>query len=121
MNYQKEAAVFVETMNQLAADLQLDYSIKSIADLESFIADHFDPPGSKFVGSSLIMGVGCYIGEVITRNLGGQWHKGGQPEINGLGQIEKIFPVQKAAKRFGNGPQDALTDYINVIKKYAKR
>lgn len=117
--YRQEADAFVDIMQNLAPNLRLDYSVKTVAALEEFIARQFDPPGSKYVGPNLPLGVGCYVGEVIIRNLGGHWHHAGRPEINGIGSIQKIFPIEKAMKRFENGPEDSLAHYISVIAQYA--
>lgn len=97
----------------------LDYSAPSIASLEAFIAERFDPPGSHFVGEQLPVGLGCYVGEVIIRTLGGEWKAGRQPEIHHIGAVQKIFPVAKAQKRLQNGPVESLTHYYNIVASHA--
>lgn len=88
--------------------------------MEDFVSKNFDPPGSKFVGESLVVGMGCYVGEVIVRTLGGFWNREGRPEINSVGPIQAIFPIQKVAKRFRNGPTDSLVHYYRTVEKYAQ-
>ncbi len=105
----------------MVPDLPLDYTAESIPALEQFIARQFDPPGSKYVGENLIIGVGCYVGEVIVRALGGHWNTEGKPEINGIGPIEAIFPINKAKKRFENGPADSLVHYFETVARYARQ
>ena len=117
--FSQEARTFVSIMRDLAPALSLDYTARSIQALEQFIAQTFDPPGSKYVGDSLIVGTGCYLGEVIIRTLGGHWQVEGKPEINGLGQIQAIFPLDKAKKRFQNGPEDSLVVYFATIERYS--
>lgn len=114
----QEADTFVSIMRSMAPDIQLDYSAESITLLEQFIAANFDPPGSKFVGDSLPAGVGCYVGEVIIRTLGGQWAPGGLPEIHQIGSVQKTFPLAKAEKRFQNGPTDSLAHYYKTVARY---
>ena len=119
--YQREADTFIEIMREMVPDLRLDYSPESIGRLDRFIAREFDPPGSKHVGESLPIGVGCYIGEVVIRTLGGFWSKAGLPEVNAIGQIKAIFPIQKAVKRFKNGAEDSLVSYFDTIARYAHK
>lgn len=119
--YRREAALFVEVMRDLAPALHLDYSAASVRALEQFIAARFDPPGSSYVGEQLPLGVGCYVGEVIVRTLGGLWNAEGRPEINQIGQVQAAFPLQKAVKRFRNGPEDSLAAYYDAIAGYARQ
>jgi PPOX class probable F420-dependent enzyme len=70
LSFETEAATFVEIMGDLGSGVSLDYSPASLRSLEDFIAARFDPPGSSFVGDNLPIGVGCYVGEVVIRNLG---------------------------------------------------
>jgi hypothetical protein len=114
-----EAAVFVEIMGDLAPEVRLDYSPASLSSLEEFIARQFDPPGSSFFGESLAVGVGAYVGEVVIRNLGGRWEPDGAPVVVGIGRIERTYPVQKAHKRFSNGPADSLAWFYQVVARYA--
>ncbi|MCL4265374.1 MAG: hypothetical protein KJ069_19325 [Anaerolineae bacterium] len=117
--YTQEAETFVTIMRGMAPDITLDYSGESIAALEAFIAARFDPPGSKFVGDSLPVGIGCYVGEVIIRTLGGRWAPGEAPEIHQIGNVQKIFPLDKTRKRFQNGPVESLAYYYETIARHA--
>src|SRR5690606_16752957 len=106
--YQEEAGAFLAIMDEMAPQIGLDYSIDSLQRLDQFIADHFEPPGEKFAGDTLLIGVGSYVGEVIIRHLGGHWNDEGKPEINEIGPVQAIFPIEKAQKRFQNGRTDSL-------------
>jgi hypothetical protein len=53
------------------------------------------------------------------RTIGGHWNREDKPEINRIGRITAIFPLQKAVKRFSNGPQDSLLWYYENIRRYA--
>jgi hypothetical protein len=117
--YQAEAGTFLAIMGEMAPQLGLDYTVDSLQRLENFISEHFDPPGSKFVGETLPVGIGCYVGEVIIRNIGGHWNLEDKPEINGLGPIEAIYPIEKAQKRFENGREESLAWYYHAVARQA--
>jgi hypothetical protein len=117
--FQKEAETFVSIVSDIAPGLELDFSADSIRTLEDFIATSFDPPGSSYVPESLAVGVGCYVGEVVVRTLGGQWSPDGGAEVRGIGRVNCTFPVQKAQRRFANGPEDSLAWYYQVLAHYA--
>jgi hypothetical protein len=119
INYYQEAGTFLTIMDEMAPQVALDYSVESLQRLDQFISEHFEPPGSKFVGETLPVGIGCYVGEVIIRHVGGHWNAEGKPEVNDIGPIEAIFPVDKAIKRFNNGKQDSLAWYYHSIAKKA--
>lgn len=115
--YKKEAEIFQSTMSNMLPDILLDYSPESLGYLENFIIGEFDSGKSQF-NQTLATGLGCYLGEVIIRNLGGQWNAEGKPEINKIGQIVAVFPIDKAIKRFKFGPQESLTFYYQTILRH---
>lgn len=117
-HYAQEAGNFLTIMDEMAPQIRLDYSVDSLQRLDQFITEHFDPPGSKFVGETLPVGIGCYVGEVIIRHLGGHWNAEGKPEVNDIGPVKAIFPIDKAIKRFKNGREDSLAWYYHSIVKH---
>ena len=117
--FQKQAASFVSIVGDIAPGLELDYSVDSVRALEEFIASSFDPPGSSYVPESLAVGVGCYVGEVVVRTLGGRWNPDGSAEVLDIGRVNCTFPIQKAQRRFANGPEDSLAWYYEVLAHYA--
>jgi hypothetical protein len=117
--FQKHAASFVSIVGDIAPGLDLDYSVDSVRALEDFIASSFDPPGSSYVPESLAVGVGCYVGEVVVRTLGGRWNPDGSAEVLDIGRVNCTFPIQKAQRRFANGPEDSLAWYYEVLAHYA--
>jgi hypothetical protein len=118
-DFQQEAGSFLSIMDEMAPQVRLDYSVDSLQRLEQFINEHFDPPGSKFVDDTLLKGIGCYVGEVIIRHLGGHWNEEGKPEINDIGAIEVIYPIEKTKTRFESGRQESLAWYYHSIAKQA--
>jgi hypothetical protein len=117
--FQKEAASFVAIVGDIAPGLELDYTAGSVRSLEDFIATKFDPPGSSYVPESLAVGVGCYVGEVVVRTLGGRWNPDGSAEVLDIGRVNCTFPIQKAQRRFANGPDDSLSWYYEALAHYA--
>jgi hypothetical protein len=117
--YEEEAGNFLSVMGEVASELRLDYSVESLQRLDQFIAENFEPAGSKAIADSLPQGIGCYVGEVIIRNLGGEWSEEDKPEIVGIAALEPIQPIEKAHRRFQNGRQDSLAWYYHAIAKQA--
>ncbi|WP_409235691.1 hypothetical protein [Streptomyces sp. PA5.6] len=64
-----------------------------------------------------LFGVGCYVGETIRLGLGGVWEADDadpESELNvrlRLPDGSVIWPVQRVAKRFQNGPEDSVVAY----------
>jgi hypothetical protein len=117
--YHQEAGNFLSVMGEVASELRLDYSVESLQRLDQFITENFEQKGSKDIAESLPQGVGCYLGEVIIRNLGGDWSKDDKPEIVGIGTLEPLQPIEKAHRRFKNGRQDSLAWYYHSVAKQA--
>ena len=54
-------------------DIQLDYSAASLEQVDALLARfHADGQGPDEVGTAVFL-LACYTGEVLLRNLGGQW------------------------------------------------
>jgi hypothetical protein len=117
--YQEEAGTFLAIMGEMAPQIGLDYTVDSLQRLDQFISEHFDPPGAKFVDETLPVGIGCYVGEVIIRHIGGHWNPEGKPEINEIGPLEAIQPIEKARQRFEQGREHSLSWYYHAIQKQA--
>jgi hypothetical protein len=115
--YQQEAGEFLTIMDEMAPQIGLDYSVESLQRLDQFISEHFDAPNTKEVSDALTLRIGCYLGEVIIRHVGGQWNGEGKPEINDLGPIEAIYPLERAQLRFQNGKKDSLAWYYHSVAK----
>jgi hypothetical protein len=104
-----------------------DFSTASLWEVERFFDEHA-PHGQARKGGLLsgglgqrLFGLGSYVGEVIRRGLGGEW-KGDdsdpEAEINValvLTDESLIWPVQRAMKRFQNGPEDSVVAYALAL------
>ncbi len=117
--FQEEAGTFLSTMGDMAPQVGLDYSIESLQRLDQFISENFDNASAPDVGETLLLRIGSYVGEVIIRHLGGHWNEEGRPEINEVGPLDVIYPLEKAQRRFQNGKEDSLTWYYHAIAKQA--
>lgn len=97
-----------------------DFSPQSLWEVDRFYDEHSQngtaKPGgllSQDLGSRLFA-VGSYIGEVVRRKVGGEWvgdDADPEAEINvelRLPDGARCWPVQRAMKRFKNGPEDGI-------------
>lgn len=97
-----------------------DFTPQSLWEIDRFFdeqsQDGAAKPGgllSRDLGPRLFA-VGSYIGEVLRRELGGEWAgEDSDPEIEinvaiHLQDGALCWPVQRAMKRFKNGPEDGI-------------
>lgn len=97
-----------------------DFTPQSLWDIDRFFDDHSsggaaEPGGllSEDIGQR-IFAIGSYIGEVARRGLGGEWignDEDPQAEITvelRFADDVRCWPVQRAMKRFKNGPEDGI-------------
>jgi hypothetical protein len=100
-----------------------DFTPPSLWEIDRFFDEHSNTghavPGgllSEQLGSRLFS-IGSYVGEVLRKVKGGQWignDADPQAEINvelQLADGSKCWPVQRAMKRFKNGPEDGIAVY----------
>jgi hypothetical protein len=102
----EEAQLAEELVEDLAAEIGdhaelLDFSPASLAVLD-WVFDRRRSDGALL--TDFVRSVACYLGEVITRNIGGQWrrsrdgrqvvaHLPGEQSFDPLGQVKKRVPV----------------------------
>jgi hypothetical protein len=100
-----------------------DFSASSLWELERFF-DEQAPDGrarsrgllSTDLGARLF-GLGAYLGEVIRRDVGGEWHgDDADPaaEVNvelRMPDGSRIWPIQRVMKRYHNGDEDSIAAY----------
>lgn len=97
-----------------------DFSPQSFWDIDRFFEDHSSAGTAKPNGllsqnlGQRIFAIGSYMGEVVRRNLGGEWigdDEDPQGEITielQLGDGTRCWPVERAMKRFKNGAEDGI-------------
>lgn len=95
-----------------------DFTMESLKELDRFFDEQCGPDGllSKQRGQRLFA-IGAYIGDVLIRSYGGQWLTDDEDpagELNVAVRLDDgsvIWPVQRALKRYQNGPEDGIYSY----------
>lgn len=100
-----------------------DFTPQSLWEIDRFFDEHSvngaPKPGGLLAESlgSRIFAVGSYIGEVLRRHLGGEWHgDDSDPKIEitvelRLASGSVCWPTQRAMKRLQNGSEDGIAAY----------
>jgi len=112
--------------NWIAAALQssgylADFNPSSLWEIDRFFDENTRQgqavPGGRLAESAgtRLFALGCYVGEVIRRNVGGEWvadEAAGEVNIAlALTDGGMIWPVQRMIKRFNNGAEDGIVAY----------
>jgi hypothetical protein len=118
--------------------LTLDYSDKSIQEVEGILARfHDDLPKSAFqrlfrpapppekISQTVVM-FGSYVGEVLHRRLSGsRWEQdtsGGRNVLCLTDGERRVWPHTKVHKRIINGPEDNIWHYFTgVIEHWSQK
>lgn len=93
--------------------VELDYSEESLVIADDLITLFFKTHKDHFYKSAVI--IGCYLGEVIIKNLGGKWLSDHSIKKVGKAKI-LIKPILKAKKRLANGLAESLVTYYRTLK-----
>jgi len=109
--------------NMTASGCWLDGTIESFRELDRFYDDQHRPGGllDGKVGDKLFA-VGSYMGEVFRTELGGVWETDDDDPLGEVNIAVRLpsgtvcWPVQRAGKRFQNGPEDGLYAYGLVTR-----
>ena len=118
-DFQQHAADFCE----LARDsygMELDYSPATLTHLEAMLEAQFHP-GSADDNSTLIVGMGCYVGEVIIHTHGGHWSADEEhfhsPAVVVEAKLQlRTFPFSRVWKRFEYGNEHSLEAYYTEVR-----
>ena len=94
-----------------------DYSVESAVALDNFI-DLLLSTGDP-ISDLQQMGMGAYVGEILRRNVGGEWiamPEGPTPDdpglsLNGVG----ILPFEKIRKRVALGPSNSVGYFVQEM------
>ena len=89
--------------DRFAEALDLDFSVASVAKVQAALRLNRS--------DALQIGAGCYVGEVLRRNVGGTWQADGT--LAGLGAIVETSPFAKV--RAG----EDLVAYVADVVRYA--
>lgn len=106
-----------------------DFSLESLKQVDRFfeeqVANGRPKPGgllSQQLGARLFA-IGAYVGEVIRRQNGGEWHgddNDPHAEINIAVRLKSdviLWPVQRVMKRFRNGAEDGIWIYGATVSE----
>jgi len=100
-----------------------DFSANSLWEIDRFFDENSKNGTAKSNGllakdlGSRLFSLGGYIGEVLRRNLGGEWHgddNDPEAEINielRFSSSSICWPVQRVMKRYKNGSEDGIVAY----------
>lgn len=110
------AGLFMAEMNNFTSGLALDYSTDSLQRLDSFITEYFLNSNTT-VSEIVIYRTGCYLGEVVRRNLGGTWSDCGKNELCDIRNGITISPIEEAKKCFVESPPQKLSWYYHTLDK----
>lgn len=128
VNAYRFAEQFKEAVKKIE-NLELDYSVKSIELVDSFL-EKFKKEGLKVNDfAETIFLAGCYVGEVFVKNEKGTWidardfvqhfPPGFSPTsiLLKVGESKFADPIVKAYKRFSLGESENLTYFYDVFSK----
>ncbi|MDX1931163.1 MAG: hypothetical protein SFU56_01020 [Capsulimonadales bacterium] len=121
-------ADYADTLVRRVRDggIDLDYSVASLTTLENLIRSSDDafrsPDLTDFQRDISVFYPGCYLGEVLARNLGGVWRfEEDWPESSLVfsrqdGTGVQCFPFRKMFRRVTEGPEENdLTAYFREL------
>jgi hypothetical protein len=122
LRYREYAAEHVRAVQRLTG-IELDYSPASLEICDRLVDEGWSD-GAPARVDAVVNLFGAYLGEVIIRNLGGQWaidEKFGLC-VAGIGKIGgRALPVVQAGRRFMQGRQALLSSYYRSIADVVER
>jgi hypothetical protein len=104
-----------------------DFSPESLWELDRFFDEQARKGGPRRWGllakdtSLRLFSLGAYLGEVIRREVGGEWEADDEAEHPELALALRlpddavVWPVQQAVKRMRNGAEDALVPFAEAL------
>jgi len=106
----------------------LPYSIEGLVKIDS-VLDHYHRRGYSFEQTQdQTMLFGCFVGEMMVRNLGAAWYFPSEEEANVIGKLPVIRlkngtlfnPIGKARKAAENGMEDSIAKFYRFTAGLAK-
>ncbi|WP_156143946.1 hypothetical protein [Sphingomonas taxi] len=108
----------------------LDYSEAGIGQMDAFLEGLHQKRVDPADVADLVIGVACYVGEVIRRNLGGAWADDGDAAARGgmvfnpsivVGSLP-IRPVDAVCNRIETGEAESLSGcYASLARRATER
>ncbi len=113
------------TMVQQVDGYQLDYSPESLKAVDRILLNLHNQGVSPQSIQKTVISLGCYVGEVMVRNLGYKWDLPSETEravgFSMIGVRDKkggfSNPIGKVYKRVQNGQEDSVVFFYAVFSK----
>src|SRR5918997_729578 len=115
---EQSAALFREAASRHWA-VDLDYEPGYLPLVEELLMAAFDEDAAPPILDSLVVGLGCFVGETVRRNANqpGAWRTDedwGEGPVLDVGWLV-LDPVGKARAFLLEGPEDSITFYANYV------
>lgn len=95
-------------------DENLAYDERSVEWLDGFIErqrERMEPEQASRLAQTL----GCFLGECISRNFGGEWAETEYGPAVVFADGNACYPLNKTAKHFANGAEDSVLSFYRTI------
>ena len=120
---QKQREWIIKALN--SSNYKADGTIESLKEIDRFFDEEKKTGGilDKPKVGYILFGISAYVGEVAIKEVGGEWltdDDDPKGEINIAIKLKNgsiIWPAYKVVKRFENGSEDSLYDYMCAICK----
>jgi hypothetical protein len=101
---------------------KLDFSEESLALVDQFVLRERARRGTDNI-NAIPKGLSGYLGEVVIRNLGGEWsvsERKGQPVVKNIaGKVMEIAPIARTYKFWKFGEESDFSSLFEVLKNLA--
>lgn len=123
----ENAALFASDVVEAGSDISgtpLDYSPKSVKEVDDIIERLRSSDSSEEALSATLFGFGCYLGEVFVRNHGAIWKASNETAMKGLTSMPLVIempdgqignPIGKVFKQFNTGEIDSVSYFYEVF------
>jgi hypothetical protein len=121
-NAPRFAADVVEAA-RMVNSVELDYSVASIEQVDAIIEGMRQEGHTPETMAESLYSFGCYLGEVLVRQAGGQWREATKAELPTLAGLLPLVqlatggacnPIGKVFKRLQNGPAENLVAFYQA-------
>ena len=127
----RQLAELAVTTTRNVANIQLDYSPASLKQVDELICGFRAQGHTAATMQETIFLFGCYLGEVVVRNHGGQWKLAADTGLRQVAPPDMLVletpnqatwnPIGKAFKLLANGMEDSLAFFYGVVTAKAPK
>jgi hypothetical protein len=109
---------------QRISKVNLDYSIASLKHVDRIVRRMWREVGRVGRATETLFGFGCYIGEVIVRNHGGQWRATKETSLRDTTRMPLVIelepgtfcdPIGQVFERFKSGKEESLLRFYHTL------